>query len=315
MNKVITFPPAINGVIPMKKLLLPLTFTVFMIGSANASLLIQELFDNVSAGDSNLGAGIGNTTTSVGFAGSNWVQNAGNINTANNFNVEPGIGLPMLDAANGGLWTGGGYATDRFATRSLSSAVDFNSDQVLYFSFGFNNTGDTAMGVGFASGSAASSEFVAAGASWNTAGLIGGGTASNGSTIGYGTLDTNGGAYGIRSVGEQGNINGEFLLVGRLTLSSAGNDSLDVITYSGGDTIDDNLNTITWDTSSSFASSMNASELLVYLNGNGAGEIDGIRVGTEWVDVTGVTAIPEPGNLALVIAGLLGLGFMVHRRR
>ena len=97
------------------------------------------------------------------------------------------------------------------------------------------------------------------------------------------------------------------LVVGRLTTRSAGLDALDVKLYFDGGTIDNNLDTIAWSLSDSFSSSMAASNLLLWLNGSGNGELDAIRVGTTWEDVTGVVAVPEPTVAGLGLVGLVAL--------
>jgi uncharacterized protein (TIGR03382 family) len=107
-------------------------------------------------------------------------------------------------------------------------------------------------------------------------------------------------------------MNGRALVVGRLTTRSAGVDALDVKLYFDGGTIDNNLGTIGWSLSDTFSSSMAASNLLLWLNGAGNGELDAIRVGTTWEDVTGVAAVPEPTVAGL---GLVGLAALLRRRR
>src|SRR5690606_34113029 len=121
-----------------------------------------------------------------------------------NFNVENNLpGLPSNNGATGGVWKAGdnNWSTNIYATIPLANPIDFATAQTLYFSVRLNNGGDTSMGMGLASGSGGSSEFVGAGFTWNTATSIGGtsGDANNAAYISHGTLDTASGVYGIRA--------------------------------------------------------------------------------------------------------------------
>jgi len=57
---------------------------------------------------------------------------------------------------------------------------------------------------------------------------------------------------------------------------------------------------------------MTATQLLVWLNGGGNGEIDAVCVGQAWQDVTGVAAIPAPPSALL--GGVTLLGHLRRRR-
>ncbi|QQL45587.1 PEP-CTERM sorting domain-containing protein [Sulfuriroseicoccus oceanibius] len=281
-----------------------------MIGSSSAALHIQELFDGMAA-DTNIG-GQGDSSTTVGLTGTWAATGSTGINTANNFNVDGGTlpGLASNAGAQGGVWNGtGSWDTGIYATRGMTSSIDFNSDGVIYFSVRLRNHGDTAMGMGFASGAGGSSEFVGAGFSWNN--FTGG--SGNAAYISHGTLDGGQGVYGQQAAEAAGGVNGYGLLVGRITLSSTGNDLIDIMRYAENDTIDNNLSSISWTAQSAFDSSMSASHLLLWMNGSGGGELDAIRVGSDWVDVTGVNAVPEPSSTALL--GLGGLALILRRRK
>jgi len=278
-----------------------------------AAITVQELFDGMGA-DIPIG-GQGGNGSSIGLTGT-WTQNAGGnaINTAGNFNVDPLPGLPAQQSSLGGVWKGGGnnWATNIWAVRSLSTAIDFNSNSTFYFSVRLNNAGDTAAGFGFASGSATNSEFVGVGSHWDNQTDINGVQARNSLYSTWGTLDqdlagNNDGPYAMRAHTAEGTLNGKALIVGRLTTSSTGNDVMDLKMYFNGDTIDNNLNTISWSLSDSFASSMSASQLLLWINGGGNGELDAIRVGQTWQDVTGVATVPEPAASLLGAVALAGL--------
>ncbi|MCW1886345.1 fibronectin type III domain-containing protein [Luteolibacter flavescens] len=275
--------------------LLALTATASV---SHAGIFVQELFDNISTGNASLN-GAGSTTTTVGLSGT-WATNGSTaINTANNFNVN-GVngellpGLPSDGGAPGGVWNAtGGYGTSIFATRPLVTPISFATDRTIYFSVRLNNPGDTSMGVGLASGNELTSDFVGAGFTWNNAVPIAGGgnIAGNSPYISYGKLDgaQQNGVYGIRAFEPGKLVNGPGLLVGRIKISATGDDEIHIKRYAPGQTIDDNLTAIVWSASSTVNTSMNATHLLLWMNGTGSGELDAIRFGDTWTDVTGVT--------------------------
>jgi hypothetical protein len=308
-----------NNTMTMKT---PLLLTTAIVALAHtpavhAAVAIQELFDGM-APDTTIN-GQGNSASSIGLTGT-WVQNAGGnvISTANNFNVQPLPGLAPQQSALGGIWMNGGdWSTNIWATRPLASAVNFAANNVTYFSFRLNNTGDTAMGFGFASGSAATSEFAGVGAHWDNQTDLSGAQARNSLYSTWGTLDqnlagNNDGPYAMRAHTAEGTVNGKALIVGQLTTSAAGSDVLKLKMYFDGNTIDDNLDTISWSLTDNFNSSMSANNLLLWINGSGNGELDAIRVGPTWLDVTGVAAVPEPSSTFLGALALMG---MFRRRR
>jgi len=305
---------------PMKFLcLFPMAVVSFAL-PASGAVIVQELFDNAGA-DLALN-GQAATGSSVGLTGT-WTTSGstGAIFTARNFNVD-GATLPGLASnagAQGGVYRAGGnnYGTNIYATVPLASAVDFSSASTVYFSVRVRNHGDSSMGVGLAAGSSASSEFVGAGLTWNTATSLAGTASGNAAYVTYGTLGqnltgNNDGPYAIRANEAANSVNGYALLVGRITINPSGNDVLDLKRYAENAAIDSNLATITWSASTSFDSSMSATQLLIWMNGSGGGELDAIRFGTTWQDVTGVTAVPEPSIAALAAVALLGCAF---RRR
>ena len=294
---------------------------VLTAGSAqsNAAILVQELFDNMALNVSI--SGQGDSASSIGLTGT-WVQNAGGavISTANNFNVQPLPGLPPQSSALGGVWKGGGgdWGTGIWATRQMTAPIDLAADGTYYFSFRLNNTGDTAMGFGLASGSANTSEFVGVGGHWNNNLDIGGIQARNSLYTSWGTRDqnlagNNDGPYAMRQHTAEGSLNGRGLVVGRLVTTAAGTDTLSLKLYFDGNTIDSDLGAISWTLTDSFNSSMSATNLLLWINGSGNGELDAFRLGTTWQDVTGVTPVPEPGALLLGGVGLAGV--FLRRRR
>lgn len=281
------------------------------------ALIVQELFDAIAGPppgvDSSLN-GKSDTSTSIGMTG-NWATNGSTgINTASNFNVNGGLPGPSFTNGDaGGLWNAtGSWNTSIYATRALATTISFATDQTLYFSARLYNPGDTSMGIGLASGANGSSEFVGAGFSWNSATAIGGtpNDANNAAYISYGTLDTNAGTYGIRAHEAAGSVNGYGLLVGRITISSTGADLIDIKRYAPGSTIEEDPSLVTWSASDSVNSSMDASHMLLWLNGNGGnGELDAIHLGQTWFDVT---SVPETGSTLLCT---LGFAFSMRRRR
>jgi hypothetical protein len=279
----------------MKSKLIPLLALVVSASAANASVLIQELFDNISTSDATLN-GAGDTATSIGMTGT-WITNgSAGIFTANNFDVQGATlpGLPPGDSANGGIWNNtGSWNTSIHATRPLAAPIDFGVSRVIYFSVRLNNPGDTAMGVGLASGDGPADQFVGAGFTWNNAIPLGSSSniAGNSSYISHGTLDgsVDNGVYGIRVFEAQSSVNTYGLLVGRITINAAGNDVIQIKRYAENTVIDNDLDAIVWSATSTVDSSMTASRLVLWMNGQGGGELDAIRFGDTWTDVTGVT--------------------------
>ncbi|MBN8459528.1 MAG: hypothetical protein J0M04_16995 [Verrucomicrobia bacterium] len=289
--------------------------------SAPAAVIVQELFDGIGTNDTNLN-GWGDGTTSLGMTGT-WVTNGNlpSVRYANNFNVNGNTlpGLPSNNGSNGGVWQGGGtnWSTDIYTTRSLATTIDFGVNRVLYFSVRLNNGGDSAMGVGLASGKDGAAQFVGAGLHWDTMTALDSQSAANAAYIAYGTLGqnltgNNDGVYAVRAHEAAGSVNGFGLLVGRITIHAAGPDVIDLKRYAENSVIDNDLTSIAWSASASVNSSMVASNLLLWMNGSGGGELDAIRFGDTWTDVTGVSLVPESSVFGLAA---LGLGVMLRRRR
>lgn len=296
----------------MKSKFVPLLALAATASVANASILVRELFDNISNGNATLN-GAGDTTTTFGLTG-NWATNGSTgIYTANNFNVNGSTlpGLPASDAANGGIWNNvGNWGTSVYATRPLATPIDFAVDRVIFFSVRLNNPGDSSMGVGLASGGGPTDQFVGAGFTWNNAAPLATGTniAGNSSFISHGVLDgaVQNGVYGIRSYEGQNTVNTYGLLVGRITIKATGDDIIQIKRYPQNAVIDNDLSAIVWSTSSTVNSSMVASRLLLWMNGQGGGELDAIRFGDTWTDVTGVT-LAGAGQPALSGAAVTGI--------
>lgn len=285
--------------------------------AAPGALIVQELWDAVAGpppGTDVTLNGAGDTATSIGFAsGSTWATNGtygDQIFTASNFNVQPLPGLPPQASATGGVYWNAAtshWDKDIYATRQLATTINFADSQTLYFGVRLRNGSDTAVGLGFADGPNGSANFVGAGLTWNNATAVYGSDAANSLYLSMGTLDqnlggSNVGPYAILAHTAAGSIDGSGLIVGRLTLNPTGNDLIDLKLYRAGDAIEEDPADVTWSLQGAFESDLQASHMLLWLNGGGwGGELDAIRVGTSWNEV------PEPSAALLAFLGLLAL--------
>ncbi len=289
--------------------LLPLVaIATAFIANSTAAILVEELFDSIVGTPPGIDRtlnGLGDSAQSIGMAGNWMTSGSAGIIAASNFNVDGALPGPPSNAGTpGGLWNNvGHWNTDVYATRPLATPVNFAEDREIFFSVRLRNSGDTMMGIGLASGTRAGASFVGAGFSWDVANSIGGtaGNASNAAYVSHGTLGTAGGPYGIRAHEAAGSVNGYGLLVARLTLSSTGSDRIDIVRYAPSAAVDDDPATVTWSAGSSFDSAMTANHLLLWMNGSGSGggELDAIRIGTTWDDVTLAPGASRPGVLDL----------------
>lgn len=256
---------------------------------ATQNLLIRELWDNVGTGVIN---GMGNGSTSVGFDSTGtWLLNADTlINVAQDFDVEPPPGPPYTLGHQGALWRSGGGNWDpaSWATRLLASSaqINFGGTGDYWVSVRIDNTGDTSMGVGFASGSTTSDEFVGVGAMWNSASAVDSSDAANSIYISAGTLGqalggNNNGPSAILTHSPAGTINGPGIIVAHLSIAS-GSYTLEAAVFQPGDKIPDSPGSISWQTTYSGSSGMTASHLLLWLNGDSTGDLDAIRVATSY---------------------------------
>ena len=283
----------------MKSRLLSLLALAATVPVANSSILIQELFDGIAPGNVTLNGATG-TATSIGLTG-NWATSGSfDIFTSDNADVD-GSTLPGLPSSAGTpgrvIWAGTSNNWNRniYATRSLSTPINFAEDRVIYFSVRLNNPGDTGMGIGLASGSSATASFVGAGFTWNNAQPMSAPSsniAGNSAYISYDVLGNGApqnGVYGIRAYQGQNTVNTFGLLVGQITIKATGNDVIKIKRYAQNGVIDNVLSAVDWSVTSEVDSSMMATHLLLWMNGAGQGELDAIRFGDTWTDVTGVT--------------------------
>jgi len=310
---------------------------------SHATQTIRELWDNVTNTVANL-KGTGSGTTSLGFPASVW-----NVNptTSTIFQIDPTTDIydwmedvyPMLPAAKdvpGALSMApgntNGWDSSSWAVRLVSngSRILFSSNSTNYFSariikrgLWYNGYGqdDSAVGIGFASGSSTSAHFVGAGFTRTVAANGGGGylTLDGSMDIGdtvyitTGTLGQtgyanhpgdSGGPYYVRAFGPLQEVEGYIdgspyvnggLLVGRIITTSSGNAQMDVRTYVSTDTINVDPSTVIWDVSYSFTETATMNNLLVWMHGtNSPVMIDGIRVGTTWAEVIGEEIVGPP---------------------
>ena len=252
--------------------------------------LIRELWDNVGVGVLD---GKGGGTTSLGFENNaNWHVNLGHIiKVAQDFDITTPPGPPYSRGQKAGLWLDGGdlggldhvWDTRSWATRQLASGAQINFDVSgeYWITVRINNGGDTAMGVGLASGSDGSAEFIGVGSVWNN--YWDDTTANNSLCVSAGTLGAGKGPYGVVAHGPTSGINGRGLIVAHLITQSGGNDTIEAAVFLPGDVIPTEASGFVPQVSYSFASSMLATHLLVWLNGDTSvdpygGELDAIRV-------------------------------------
>lgn len=299
----------------MKPTLIPFVGLMLSASLTNASIIVQELFDHISTGSATLN-GAGSTATSIGLTGP-WVTNGSlDIFTSDESDVEGSI-LPGL-ASNGGApgkvrWanTSNNWNRNIYASRQLATPINFGVNRVIYFSVRLYNPGDTGMGIGLASGSGAADTFVGAGFTWNNAQPLSNPTsniAGNSAYISHDVLGSGApqqGVYGIRAYEGQNTVNGNGLLVGRITIKATGNDVIHIKRYAENAVIDNNLDAIIWSATSEVDSSMIASRLVLWMNGADVGELDAIRFGDTWTDVTGVPLIDgQPGLSGASVTGI-----------
>ncbi len=256
---------------------------------ATQTLLIRELWDNVGIGSIN---GMGSGPTSVGFdpAGT-WHLNADTmITVAQDFDVEGPPGPPYALGHQGAIWRSGGDNWDpaSWATRLLASSAQINFAVAgdYWLTARIDNSGDTAMGVGLASASDPTAEFVGVGAIWNTAYDPANNWAANSLYISAGTLNqslggNNNGPCAIQAFGSAGAIDGPGTIVAHLSIAG-GSYTLNASVFQPGDKIPSDPGSISWQATYSGTSSMIASYLLVWLNGSGTGDVDAIRVATSY---------------------------------
>lgn len=288
-------------------------------------IIAKDLFDNVADGDVSIG---GQNYAATGFTGSWSTPGTNLMYTAQNFNTLAAYGPPSQETNPGGVWqnqsAGPNYATSAYTARALASSaqIDLSQDGVYYFSFKGRKGLDAAGFVGFSTGASSTDSFVSVGWTWDNCRQIGETDPTPvrhaTSFIGQGTLGADAGAYGIRVAGNDWTISPDDsrFFVGRITASATGSDRVDLKVYNPSDTIDNDLNAIAWTNTYSFQSGATLNHVILGMNGgNGGGELDAFRLGTTWTDATGVATVPEPGTVALLLTGVMGLLAYAWRKR
>jgi hypothetical protein len=237
-----------------------------------------------------------------------------------------------------GLWSNPGDATRddvpagkivdtgdprQWAARPLVSAsqINFQTNGTYYISAGINHQADGCCGVGFSSGTNASSAFVGFGFTWNNYGFestdVGNSLYISTGTLGQpdptyvqypeaGPLVVR--AYGTNSAGTMvGDSLGRGLVIARLDTTTSGNSTLRVAHIPSGGTVPSTEADLVWDVTYNFTETSTLNHFLIwdYVNNQGwpYNEIDGLRVGTAYPDVAGLefftlTASPSATNFA-----------------
>jgi hypothetical protein len=292
------------------------TTSVGLTGSATITVvtlpftgLVQELFDGIGTNTATL-SGLGNGTTSIGFApSSTWFGNGASqilISTSSDLTSSGTLAaanpdtLPGL-SANGGTpaslvlsSAGNGYSTTAWDARALANPIAFTNNGTYYFTVRLDNTGDTFCGVGFAAGTNSTNRFIGAALSWNSFN----GTHGNAALLEDGTLSSGPGG-GITSGNQTagGFINGPCVMLGQLITTTAGNTTLSIKIYAPSATLPLSP-PATWDVTQTWAESFTATNLLFFLDGNTTRcALDAFRLGINYSDVTPITTPLAPAGL------------------
>lgn len=275
-----------------------------------ADLLAQDMFSGVNSGDVTLNGQNYATPEVSGFSGA-WVVNAPNMRTATNFNTTAGgVGLGA-GSTLGGVWDfTQNWNADRYATRSLaqSAKIDMSANGVYYLSFYSYAGSDSSATVGFSNGSLSTSSFMSVGTTYNNFKKNGDDTliTSAKSYIQQGALNTVGGPFGgqVCEYGQKSGVNLRdtqgVLYVAKIVASASGNDEIFLTSYQGTVGIESSEAAVAWIASYQFVSNDIYDNLLIGQSGPNVLQIDGIRVGTTFMDVTGV---PEPATMSLLLIG------------
>lgn len=255
--------------------------------------LIRELWDGIAPGNLNQK---GDGDSSLGFASASaWKVNNGRImkiNSGADIVAPPGppyrIGKPSMLYADDGDIGGLGDVWDpaAWATRQLApnAQINFGVDGDYWITVRVDNGGDTAMGAGLADAGDGAGHVIGVGAMWNSAG---GGSADNSVYITDGNLG-NDSPYAIATSSSTGLIDGPGLIVAHLVTSSSGAGTLDATVFQQGENIPADPGNIVWQTSHAFNSTMTATHLVAWVNGDtsgGNGQLDAIRVTTNYDDM------------------------------
>ena len=190
-----------------------------------------------------------------------------------------------------------GTTGDRAAIRDLSQPFDLAGDGVLYAST-LVRRGDDGDAI---SASDMQFQFRTNG---GTIGFRFGVSAADVFFVGANAVDTNSGAVPIVE-------DTVYFLVVKIVSSAAGSDEVFMNVYAPGDTVPQS-EPGSWDLATSGARNDLITQLRINIGTNNSyGEIDEIRIGTDWASV----AVPEPASLAVMGVGALAVRAVRRRRR
>lgn len=254
------------------------------------------------------------TSTGTGFTGA-WVDSVGpgNVNrTADNNNMTSfPSNVPFATPTGGKAQHSNNNYTDQTVTRTLATPLSLDANGRFYMSFLFNdyasNTASVDRQANVFLGNA--SQRLHVGPSYFDRLSIANvnATAEPFTAAGANRADSAANFFGF---------NGTSLLfvVAEFNTQSVGNDTINLKGYTftpGTGIVEADPSLVTWDASLSFNGTGTLNQLGMYFEGPGFSEIDEIRLGTSWLDVTGL-AIPEPTTIALA---LMASGSLLLRRR
>ena len=317
-----------------KTLLLPTLLAGLGLANANATLLVQELFDGLNG---NLN-GAGDSTAAMGFEpGTTWAANANStaaINSlmvANNFNVDTAVTnakpwqLGAGNANRGGIWWNAGtWDTGSWAARQLASGSQLNlgADGVYYLAFNLTYKSDDSLGFGFATGSGDTSQFIAIGPNWNNTSFNSNASAKRLAVARGSALNVPPGVSGANAYSTAQFVNNlNYLVLVKITASASGNDTLQAAFFqpsrAGYGILPANEASVVWDLTYTFSDSATYTHLLAFINGGTYyANLDSFRLGTAYADVVQsqprITSQPSPSPASTVYAGVtVSLGVAV----
>jgi MYXO-CTERM domain-containing protein len=290
--------------------LLVLAATTVLGGHVNGALLAYEGFNPAVSSANIVGTGTGSGS---GFGSNLWVDSAGD-GTITRTNTNTGItAYPSnVTFANpaGGLATNTGNWTDNSVTRNLSTTLDLSSNGSFYLSFLYN---DSAANTSAADREAtvflgSTTQRLHVGPSYGDKVAISRSNATNEpfTSAVQKTLSS------ANFFGQTGSAT--LFIVAEFQTQTVGNDTINLKAYSftpGTGSVNLSPLAVSWDVTQSFNGSGTLDQLGIYMEAESGQnpEIDEIRLGQTWMDVT---SVPEPSAALL---GGLGMLALLRRRR
>ena len=289
-----------------------LAAALVLTGHAKGALIAFEGFNPAPSSADIVGTGTG-----TGFSG-NWVDSAGSgtiTRTNSNASITAYPSNVTFAAPAGGVATNTGNFTDNSVTRILSTNLDLGSNGSFYLSFLYNDSapadntasreatvflGSTTqrLHVGLNYGFTGQTDSVAI-------------TRNNASNEPFTTATQR--TMGTTDFfGQTGSAS--LFIVAEFLTQAVGNDTINLKAYSftpGTGTVDLSPSAVSWNVTQSFDGSGTLDRLGMYLEAASGQnpEIDEIRLGQTWLDVT---SVPEP---TAALLGGLGLLALLRRRR